>query len=92
MKDKQWTLTTGPICCVCPCLPTKKTNKDWFRNLWWGAYQERFKIITYTYYHITGTIKSNDRLDPLKPPVMNCLMTLFTALMIVEGIWTAGEN
>jgi len=62
MKDKQWTLTTGPICCVCPCLPTKKTNKDWFRNLWWGAYQ---------------------------PPVMNCLMTLFTALMIVEGIWTA---
>ena len=48
MKDKQWTLTTGPICCVCPCLPTKKTNKDWFRNLWWGAYQERFEIIKYT--------------------------------------------
>ena len=55
-----------------PCLPTKKTNRAWFNNLWWGAYQPVFLRMALTTFNCLVVAEGIYKVDTL---ALNTVLT-----------------
>ena len=71
LQHKEWHLNVF-VCKACPCLPIKKTNRAWFNNLWWGAYQPVFLRMALTTFNCLVVAEGIYKVDTL---ALNTVLT-----------------
>ncbi|KAK4294054.1 hypothetical protein Pmani_033294 [Petrolisthes manimaculis] len=90
LQESTFTLNTGPLCCVCPCLPSPPVSKERLRWVRWMLWQMPY---TQAFYFILGVLwatadsKSDGMIDPNTKYLW---MNIINIVSFVAGVYALG--
>ncbi|CAG5112654.1 Oidioi.mRNA.OKI2018_I69.chr2.g6845.t1.cds [Oikopleura dioica] len=89
VKKKKWTMQVFICRFCCCCFPLQRSNRAWFSNLWWGAYQPPLIRAGLT---LVSVLLLAEGLDSTIIGLMSLFINLFSTAMGVFCLAILSEN